>query len=481
MAESTESEPTMHPVVNEQVYRLSAIDQSLLRAYIRFCLCYPCSKSEADAVLAILASSCQRLVTHLPILAGSVKPVSNEGSAQTGRVEVVVALEDVHNFAAKARMFKFEELPLDYRNLSKHGMPPSAFVNDDLTPLPDLPDPSGSPTFAIQANFITGGVLVALYLHHSVADIHGLGQIMRVMSSRLPVNKLTDEELRADAAAQSTFRDQLYGSTGSAASLADHPEYGNDLAGEAIEGLQLADNERGRCNIFAFNLAIIEETQDLIKERLQNIYGDCSVTISALDCLTAILWKAISRACWPDARDGDEYARKHHLTIPISIRKRITNPALPNEYFGNAIMHAETSSTVLELSKPAELGPLSHAARLIRKGIDRVTESVTREKIASINRLPDVSKAAISNKQFDRNLVITCWADLPLADADLGLGLGKPDWGRKLGRGHSAYGCIVLPVLRERGVWEVMVTLTERVMERVKKDGGLMKFVRYVV
>ena len=136
----------------------------------------------------------------------------------------------------------------------------------------------------------------------------------------------------------------------------------------------------------------------------------------------------------------------------------------------------------MELETPFGLAALAHTARLVRVAVGRIMEVVIQAKIAVINSLVDVSEAAVSNRRFDANLVVTSWADLPITGegAGSGLGLGAPAWGRKMGRANEGFGCIVLPVRREEGVWEVQVTLTEEVMERLLADGGLMRFVTWV-
>lgn len=60
--------------------------------------------------------------------------------------------------------------------------------------------------------------------------------------------------------------------------------------------------------------------------------------------------------------------------------------------------------------------------------------------------------------------------------------LGHPQFGRKISRStSSAYRCIVLPVTHDRGVIEIMMSLTNGVMHRLLGDQNLMKFVKGVV
>ena len=108
---------------------------------------------------------------------------------------------------------------------------------------------------------------------------------------------------------------------------------------------------------------------------------------------------------------------------------------------------------------------------------------MVRAKIDALQAVSDPGKATISNISFDTSLVITSWADLPTSECEAGLnsGLGAPQFGRKIRRSHSAYGCIVLPVSRDEGSWEVQAALTQSVMARLLSDEGLMKFVKHVL
>ncbi|TKA63599.1 hypothetical protein B0A55_09773 [Friedmanniomyces simplex] len=424
-------------MARKHIYHLSSIDQSLVRTYIRYCLCFPYDPNHMDTAISSFHNFIERIITHLPILAGGIRSVPDADSeslaAQPGRLEVHVGLQEVSNFRATVRYIDYDEVWYTYLFLAQTRMPPARLINQLLTPLPDAPekDALSSPVFAAQANIIKDGLLVALYLHHSVANVHGLGQIIRLMSSNSVPRAISDETLRTDAATQSELRARLSGHK------------------QPKETSQLTGREVGTSRVLAFDLATIEKTKDLMNERFHDIYEEEIIHISAFDCLAAILWKAVSCASWPQGPPEDDSGRFLKLTIPVSVRNRLPSSSLPKDYFGNALVHAETHSM---------------------------------SKIATINSLEDVSEAGISNRSFDTNLVVTSWADLPTGerDAGLGLGLGAPEWGRKIGRANTGYGCIVLPGRREEGVWKVQVTFTEEVMARMLADEGLMKFVSWV-
>ncbi|EME49571.1 hypothetical protein DOTSEDRAFT_20008 [Dothistroma septosporum NZE10] len=55
-------------------YELSSIDQSMIRTYIRYCLCFPCSDDDGDRpqLAADLTASTKCVISRQPLLAGTV-------------------------------------------------------------------------------------------------------------------------------------------------------------------------------------------------------------------------------------------------------------------------------------------------------------------------------------------------------------------------------------------------------------------------
>ncbi|KAK5136218.1 hypothetical protein LTR08_003825 [Meristemomyces frigidus] len=452
-------------------YKLSSIDQSVVKTYIRYCLCYPCQDYEVLQVTKRLQAAVKRVVTHLPILAGTVHSVAGDG--QRGCLEVSVSLNQVNTFAATTKDLHSNTHISTYQQLSAAAMPPSELVGDDFTPVPDTPSDSG-PVFVVQGSFIRGGLIVALYLHHSVADISSLGTIMREMSSDLPSCKLTNDDLRHDALEQTRLRDRLSGSRG--VKSVEHPEHTLSLTNEVSEVTQ-ADSQRPCCCVVGFSLKIIEGTKEMINERFHYYHQGSPIRLTGFDVMAAILWKAISRASWQEEPVAE--GQQSSLTIPVNIRNRI-EPPLDNDFFGNAVVPADVHQAILRLRLPFELTDIQHTAWLIRTSMAAVTEPYVRSVIAAINAREDVVENVTPSHKSGSSLVITSWADLPLDEAELTLGIGRPEWGRTSGREHAASGCIVLPVKREQDLWESTVQLTEDVMERLLKDEGFMKFVNWV-
>lgn len=249
----------------------------------------------------------------------------------------------------------------------------------------------------------------------------------------------------------------------------------------ALQQLSLR-SDQATCRVFSFNLNLLEEVTTLVNERFQYMHNDRETRLSCFDVIAAILWKGVSRALLlGEASDQEDVLHTtSSLLIPVNVRKAV-EPQLDHSYLGNALVPAIALSGVLRLSMPFEAGTLAHTARLIHNEIAAVGEERVRSAIAGINGCSDVQSAPINRVNLATDLVITSWADLDLGQAYLGLGLGEPNWVRKLGRTQMAEGCIIHPVKREEGLCEVTVQLAEETMEALLKDENFMTFVAYVV
>lgn len=339
-----------------------------------------------------------------------------------------------------------------------------------LTSLQPDSEAISAPAFAVQANFITGGIIVSFYLHASVADVKGLAAVIRHMSiseEMLPGVQHTLQSLKNDALEQSRMRDRLSGSRGVKADLEEHPAY------------DVGDKEphappQGNSCILTFSMEMLDGTKDVVNERWQYINEEPGVNTSTFDCLVAVLWKAIARARLPTETTNPE--QKSRIFVSIDMAKRL-DPPLPEQFYGNSCLFSCIDLSLVKLTVPFEVGCLARTSRLISEGNRDKNDTKARSAIAIINEQEDVTELTHSNIDFSNDLVIADWAHLPVEEeSTLGLGLGPPAWAREVGRGQSAYGCVLLPPKKTEGVWEVLVQLTDDEMERLQNDAGLQPF-----
>lgn len=93
-----------------------------------------------------------------------------------------------HMFRAKQIPLHRETFPFTYEQLKRRGMPPSAFksamfVPEDFANYAGIPasgegkvnfELSPAPAMRVQAYFIPGGLVLSMYMHHSVLDFSGV-------------------------------------------------------------------------------------------------------------------------------------------------------------------------------------------------------------------------------------------------------------------------------------------------------------------
>lgn len=322
----------------------------------------------------------------------------------------------------------------------------------------------------MQANFIEGGVIVCLYLHHSVADQKGLAKLIRTMSNTAgPIETHTQQSLKEDVRRQSAVRDRLSGTRGVKANSMEHAEY--DVAIRK----PLAPSEGTSC-VLAFSLKMIEGTTDMLNERFQCIYDKPGIHFSTSDTITAVLWKAILRAREPVSSSPKE----SRIFIPVDMANKLDPPLDSNRYYGYSCLFSSAKMPLSQARLHFDVSTMVMAARKIRDSILCMTEAKVRSAIAVINGVEDAQTLNNPSIDFSTDVFITDWEDLPIGkEAGLGLGLGIPEWMRQVSRNQSGYGCVLFPQNKGKGVWEVTVSMADDEMERLLEDGksgGLAPF-----
>ncbi len=466
---------------HEHVFKLSTIANVAPKTYNRYGLCFPYNDTidEMNVVFAALQTAVKRAISYTPILAGHVRPSTAGIIPQPGLSEVAVSFEDVCSFYPVFKRFQYDEFPYTYANLQRLGMPPGVFINSDFTPLPDTPD-TKAPIFAVQCNFIPGGVVVAIYLHNSAADMASLQTIISHMSSdNLPIRQLTDDDVRRATVEQSRIRDRLSGSRGARPEITAQNPFTPDM--ELVEEItptqqSVTPNLPTKSHILAFNLPLIQNVTDIVKDHLSQIHNIQHIHIDSCDVLLAILWKAIIRA---RRNTGTiEHLTASSLLLPLDIRNKI-EPALDSSYIGNAELYALANSDVLRLMMPYEVNNIARHAAAITTGATQLDERSIRQSIADINMCLDFFSSTKAKGKEIADVVVSDWVDVRLERAHLGLGLGTPGWARKLGRAVEVGACTMHSPREEE--LEVTVELLEKTMEALRADTAFNAYLRCIV
>jgi hypothetical protein len=177
---------------------LSIIDQTICRHYIRNLLCFGLPEHvHEDAIISVFEHAVKDgIFRRWPFLHQRIRLVPGRGPL--GPVQLVDSYHGVMNgndqflskqeFSVKKLVDWANETAPVYSALQAAGVPPSCLKTSMFCPLPDSPDLSvedGSPVFHLSLTFIHGGLIVAVYLAHSIVDGAGLGIILEELAANV--------------------------------------------------------------------------------------------------------------------------------------------------------------------------------------------------------------------------------------------------------------------------------------------------------
>lgn len=184
----------------EQLH-LTALDQNAVRVYTQALLIFPFpDHTQADAATAALSAGLREALREFPFLAGTL----SLSDPETGKLTLTYPApaadpERSCLFASKHVPFDTVDFPYTYEQLKSEGMPPRAFKGeifrpDDLLKYPGIaPNGEGivdfqrsdAPVMRVQANFIPGGLVLSIYVHHTVMDCAGINTFWKCFAKHV--------------------------------------------------------------------------------------------------------------------------------------------------------------------------------------------------------------------------------------------------------------------------------------------------------
>jgi|TARA_R110002003_G_scaffold52_11_gene4421 hypothetical protein len=146
-------------------------------------------QNEAEAAIKALAQGLRLTLQRFPFLAGTLSLANRESGRLTLRYPASVSDDDMSKLM-RSKQIPYDEktFPYTYEQLRRDGMPSSAFhahmfVPDDFADFPGIPafgegqvdfTKSDAPAMRVQACFIPGGLVLSMYIHHSILDCSGV-------------------------------------------------------------------------------------------------------------------------------------------------------------------------------------------------------------------------------------------------------------------------------------------------------------------
>jgi len=172
---------------------LSVLDQNSPRVYVQVLHIFPFSATaqREDAALA-LENGLQATLAKFPFLTGTVGPADPETGKLLLTYPTAVPNVRTTRLFASSKILASEAFPYTYEHLKSEGMPQSAFTREIFCPRVLVGHPGGPeyaegvleckravPALAVEAPFISGGLVLSMYFHHSVCDGSGNNEFGR--------------------------------------------------------------------------------------------------------------------------------------------------------------------------------------------------------------------------------------------------------------------------------------------------------------
>ncbi|KAG0597913.1 hypothetical protein M758_12G030400 [Ceratodon purpureus] len=363
------------PLSLPHVVTLSVIDQIVPPAYNPFLYFYAAPATPPPS--ASLTHSLARALSAFPPVAGRLKPRSNGAGVDV----------ECHNqgavFVEAHASLALHELLNTGNGDVRGGIYQPSHLWDSLAPNPNEEASTDKPLLYTQLTRLgCGGLVVAVLLHHQVAD--GVAQDHFVASwselargEPITVHPLLD---RKSMQTRSPPRPSL-----------EHPEYIiHRIMPEAMPDLPSYDTTTDLPPITSRIFEFSREDIQVLKKRASTEAGGSDHVSTGFQVLAAHIWKHVTKA-----RGGDA-SQLIKLAWAIDGRKRF-NPPLPPHYFGNVLFYGLTKGRAGEV--------MHHTPMRILNATQRFTDEYM-HSIIDLIASQDSPALVISPALVDDNLMI---------------------------------------------------------------------------
>jgi hypothetical protein len=457
---------------------LSIWNQSSPRVYISVILCFPLDNTRVEDALEHLEASLQRLGRERPLFAGRLQAAN---SAQPGHAHIIQSADFNIPFEV---LLEPRDIPFDYEQIRKEGFPPGLFTNAQF----GIPGIIGTgsdplPVSRVHALVIPGGLLLAVYLHHSLCDGDSLRIFLECFAAQTrgdPIDRPLEQAFEGPRARRQT--------NGSLSSLVSKcPEY--TLLPECNGPTQPRFSEFGTPldaipkigKIFVFNRSRIAELQNALQSCLK-----CANTPSKYTCLAALSFAHIVKArmqaeSFLPLIEGKGSAK---LWNSVNWRSRAFQ-RLTEDYFGNAALPAVTKATKQRLLRACnDIPTLATLVPLIKSSIDAVDVAYVKRRLAMVSAMPDPRLIGVNyDPRMAQCLAFNTWRHFG-ADAvwDIpGVPVEKPDAIRRAQGSWNLGTALILPARASSDTQELFVSLSQVAMDQLCKDQEWLRWVDRVI
>ncbi|PGH26425.1 hypothetical protein AJ80_01923 [Polytolypa hystricis UAMH7299] len=449
-----------------QTIKLSPLDQFIQRFYQPTLLFFHTRPNVSnEAICAELQQGLANLLMDLPFLAGNViAEDETRGTLQIDIPESAGAFFKINNLVDGD-----DEEVLDFSELESANFPSSVLEASTLAPTHFVPGPV-APCLMVQANFIRGGLILAVYIHHSASD--GLGTAMIYQTWARHVSSIAEGRILSASDAypsDALDRSPLYRATSSLRKLDDFPYFkeAKELPGREIEASKKPQSENLTMAYWSISKSMLQKLEE---DGRPNQPDGSRLTES--NVLEAFLAKHFVRAKNLESQNFDTIA----VMSVCDIRARL-DPPLHSEYAGNAHVFTTADVPFAEICS-AEPGALYNIASSISDSIEWFTADRIWDFVVAIEDHPCVGNLdRVKGTRYEGEIIISDTSSFSIY-MDWGTSLGPPAIFRYPRVYALDWHITILPRLPDGDV-EFITHLDVDSLERMKEDGDFTKYAQF--
>ncbi|KAM0186096.1 hypothetical protein ACHAPI_011874 [Fusarium lateritium] len=437
--------------------RLTPLDMNMPRLYgIRLILCFPLdSATDKLQIYENLKEGLAHTALSIPWISGIIGPEDGQ-DPKLRKVQIISSPSGL--------LFPYKDLTgtlPSYSELKGRAFPLSEFSTAHLGPIDLMPQGPHQPVFAAQANFVEGGLLLAVGVHHSACDAAALDAILDTWSHNTAVASGSADCFSTFDGPSSDRSPLMEGTLGMETDISAFPEYvlmpTPHAADGDVQGMQTFDMPALSARLFRFS-----------PESLVKLKAD-AIAFSSHDALCAFIWQRMTLARMRSGvfNDPPSDAETTRLAFAVNIRSRLS-PPLPHSYMGNASMACITDR--VRVASLTSNDGFPQAAVMMRRSLnDFNNPSRISSTIGLLKSRPDPTDFKLAFHGFlGSDVVETSWADLGVYQRGWGGAIGSLDAVRVPGEGSDGT-IAVMPRLEDGGL-EVVVGLSMAAMGKLLED-----------
>jgi aryl carrier-like protein len=481
--------------------KVTGFDMLMPNIYIQMLYYIPLRKDTSFAqAFTVLQRGLARTFTLLPALNARVAPCSEEEAGyKKGQLRMIIPTagdSDPEGSSLSPRQLHYKDLSHtlpSFEDLRDNGFKCSGFRDTLVLEAPRYA-PYPVDVMIAQANFVKGGVLLAVGCHHPCLDGYGVMTAVRAWGESC-------KYVEGDSSATCSWLDPESMNHGILQALWEHESYSRPV--QEIDPVvweyvsQLPDKKRGAVKP---KRSLQDPRQDLrifkiLPENLQKLRQEVAtdpvtkgLSVSSSDIVQAIFWRAMLKARYSVAKQQGKPYKPDAISVvelPIDGRPHFSTLLSPT-YMGNVIVIVRPSLPIETLCSPDT--SIGRIAVLIRETTAQVSSQLVHEAFGLLQSVPDYTQIDYVSQHLHvdsldtmiSNMILFQASDMPFGGKWFENG-GAPDAIRPLvDMANTALRmCLVLPMRKDVGI-ELLFGAFPEELESMKNDEEFTKYATYV-